>query len=84
MKDKNELLAAWTTAGDAVLGAAVLTGLGAWAGFWLDDHLHTSPWLAVSLSLLGMSLGLARMVLKALKADSPSKAKGKNGKKNCH
>lgn len=71
-KDRSELVVALTSAGDAVLGAAVLTALGAWAGTWADEKLHTSPLMVVLLSLAGMILGLARMVKKALDADRGS------------
>lgn len=64
-----EIMAAMTTAGDAVLGMAILSGFGAWGGFWLDEKLHTTPLLAISLALIGLGLGLARMVVKAIKAD---------------
>jgi F0F1-type ATP synthase assembly protein I len=56
-----------------VLAIGVLVGLGAWGGFWLDGQLHTSPWLAIVLSLSGMCLGLWRMVAKALAADKAGK-----------
>ena len=58
---------------DAVLGAAVLLCLGVYGGAWLDTRLHTSPWLSVSLSILGAGLGLARMVMKANALDTRSK-----------
>ncbi|HEY9677623.1 MAG TPA: AtpZ/AtpI family protein [Drouetiella sp.] len=56
-------------AGESVLAIGVLVGLGAWGGFWLDGKLHTAPWLAISLSLLGMIGGLWRMVVKAMNSD---------------
>lgn len=64
-----ELLSAISSAGEAVLGIGVLAGVGAWGGMWLDDRLHTTPWLAICLALTGMGLGLTRMVMKALQAD---------------
>lgn len=67
-----ELMAALSSAGEAVLAVGVLVALGAWGGMWLDDRLGTTPWLAICLSLLGMVLGLARMVAKALAADRDS------------
>ncbi|GEM_PF-1965151 len=69
MAVSRETMAALAAAGEAVLGIAVAAGLGAWSGMWLDDRLHTTPWLAICLALLGMSLGLARMVIKAIEAD---------------
>ena len=60
-------------AGESVLAIGVLVGLGAWGGFWLDGQLHTAPWLAIVLSLLGMSLGLWRMVAKAMASDKQGK-----------
>ncbi|MBI4534439.1 MAG: AtpZ/AtpI family protein [Candidatus Melainabacteria bacterium] len=77
MKPQDDLIKAFATAGDAVLGAAILTGLGAWSGFWLDDKLHTSPWLAIFLALLGSGLGLARMVLKATELERKSSSSKK-------
>ena len=64
-----ELRSALSAAGDAVIGTAVLVALGAFGGSWLDNKLHTTPWLAIALSLAGMILGLARMILKALKSE---------------
>ncbi|HEY9867949.1 MAG TPA: AtpZ/AtpI family protein [Candidatus Obscuribacterales bacterium] len=69
MKGQAEMLRAVAAASDAVIGAAVLTGLGAWAGLFLDERLHSSPWFAVALGLAGAGLGLARMVKKALDAE---------------
>ena|SRR5215471_19581838 len=69
MKPRSEMFKAVAAASDAVLGAAVLTGLGAWGGLYLDEKLNASPWFAVSLGLLGAGLGLARMVKKALDAE---------------
>ncbi|MBS1957525.1 MAG: AtpZ/AtpI family protein [Cyanobacteria bacterium SZAS-4] len=60
-------------AGESVLAIGVLVGLGAWGGFWLDGQLHTAPWLAIVLSLLGMCLGLWRMVAKAMASDKQGK-----------
>jgi F0F1-type ATP synthase assembly protein I len=71
-EDKRALVAQYAAAGDAVIGIAVLTSLGAWGGFWLDGKLNSTPWCAIGLSLLGMGLGLTRMVLRALKQDRES------------
>ena len=57
------------SAGESVLAIGVLCGFGAWGGFQLDQHFHTAPWLAVSLSMLGLVGGLARMVMQALKSE---------------
>ena len=83
-KPRSEVFKAVAAASDAVIGAAVLTGLGAWGGLYLDEKLNASPWFAVSLGLLGAGLGLARMVKKALDAEKQSQAepwKGKGGDK---
>lgn len=56
-------------AGESVLAIGILVGLGAWGGFWLDGKFHTTPWLAIVLSILGMCLGLGRMVMKALESE---------------
>jgi F0F1-type ATP synthase assembly protein I len=69
MKGQAEMLRAVAAASDAVIGAAVLTGLGAWAGLFLDEKLNSSPWFAVTLGLAGAGLGLTRMVKKALEAE---------------
>lgn len=74
MKQQGDTLKAVAAASDAVIGAAVLTGLGAWAGLYLDAKLGSSPWFALVLSLLGAGLGLARMVKKALDAEKHSEA----------
>jgi F0F1-type ATP synthase assembly protein I len=71
-EDKRALIAQYAAAGDAVIGIAVLVGLGAWGGFWLDGKLNSTPWCAISFSLIGMTLGLTRMVLRALKQDRES------------
>lgn len=57
------------SAGESVLGIGILSGLGAWGGFQLDDHFHTSPWIAVTLAMLGLGAGLARMVIQALNSE---------------
>ncbi len=72
MKPQGEVMRGVAAASDAVIGAAVLTGLGAWGGLYLDEKLNASPWFAVSLGLLGGGLGLARMVKKALDAEKQS------------
>jgi hypothetical protein len=63
-----EVMQGIASAGDAVIGTAVLAGFGAWGGMWLDDKFHTAPWLTVALALIGVGLGLARMVVKAMKS----------------
>ena len=73
-ENKKSLIAQYAAAGDAVIAIAVLSGLGAWGGFWLDGKLHTTPWCAIVLSMAGMMLGLARMVLRALKDDQANPA----------
>src|SRR5205823_6905946 len=70
--DKKSLVSQYAAAGDAVIGIAVLSGLGAWGGFWLDDKIHTTPWCAIGFAMAGMMLGLTRMVLRALKQDRES------------
>lgn len=63
--DQSDLKRALFAVSDAVLGAAVLLAIGVYAGNWLDQQLHTAPWLSFGLALLGGGLGLARMVMKA-------------------
>lgn len=65
---------AMMTVTDGVLGAAVLLAGGVYGGNWLDQQLHTAPWLSMGLALLGGGLGLARMVIKAqqIGANSPA------------
>lgn len=81
MKPQGEVMRGVAAASDAVIGAAVLTGAGAWGGMYLDEKLNASPWFAVSLGLLGAGLGLARMVKKALDAEkqAPDQPKGATG-----
>lgn len=57
---------------EAVLGTAVLIGLGVWAGNWLDAKFDTDPIFTVLLPILGVILGLARMVKMAFDSDSGS------------
>lgn len=71
-KDMDDsLIKSLASAGESVLAIGVLSGFGAWGGFQLDQKLHSSPWCAVGLALLGLTLGLARMVRQALKAEKP-------------
>jgi F0F1-type ATP synthase assembly protein I len=67
--DKNELYKQLAGAGESVFATGILAGLGVWGGIALDARLHSSPWLTVILSILGVGLGLARMVMKALQAE---------------
>jgi F0F1-type ATP synthase assembly protein I len=71
--DSGQLKNALVTVADSILGAAVLIILGTWAGGWLDQQFHTGPWLSISLALVGGGLGLARMVIKAIKLGEPGK-----------
>lgn len=74
-KEENDLKRAMFAVSDAVLGAAVLLALGVYGGAWIDNKLHSSPWVSVTLSILGAGLGLARMVAKANALESKSKPK---------
>ena len=65
----DNLIKALASAGESVLAIGVLSGFGAWGGFQLDQRFHSSPWLAIGLALLGLTLGLARMVMQALRAE---------------
>lgn len=69
-----DLINAISSAGESVIGIAVMVALGAWGGTWLDDKMRTTPWLAISLALVGMVLGLTRMVVKAIQADKAESA----------
>lgn len=76
--DEGDLKRALFTVSDAVLGAAVLLAIGVYGGAWLDQKLHTAPWLSVGLALLGGAVGLARMIIKAQaigKSDTGSASK---------
>ncbi len=75
LKPKSELTQALATGGEAVVGIGLLSGLGAWGGTFLDGKFHTTPLLAIVLSLLGLGLGLTRMVVKALQSEKESDAK---------
>ncbi len=68
-KKSSDVTGALASAGEFVLAMAVLAGLGVWAGGKLDEQFHCSPFLTITLSLLGVGLGLARMVVKALKPE---------------
>jgi F0F1-type ATP synthase assembly protein I len=76
--DSDDLGKSLASAGESVLGIGVLSGLGAWGGFQLDQHFHTVPWIAVTLSMLGLAGGLARMVIQALNSEKPTKSKSKD------
>ncbi|HEY9683872.1 MAG TPA: hypothetical protein V6C86_19980 [Oculatellaceae cyanobacterium] len=67
--NKNEIAGALASAGESVLAIAVLAGLGVWGGSKLDDMMHCAPLLTIGLALLGVVLGLARMVVKAKEAE---------------
>ncbi|HEY9756241.1 MAG TPA: hypothetical protein V6C97_13830 [Oculatellaceae cyanobacterium] len=67
--NKNEIAGALASAGESVLAIAVLAGLGVWGGSKLDDMMHCEPLLSIGLALLGVGLGLARMVIKAKEAE---------------
>ena len=43
--------------------------LGVYAGQFLDQKLHTAPWFATILPMLGGGIGLARLVIKAINLD---------------
>ena len=80
MNLQGDVMKGVAAASDAVIGAAVLTGLGVWGGLYLDERLNSTPWFAVSLGLLGGGLGLARMVKKALDAEKQSSDADDSGK----
>lgn len=65
--DVKELSKYLSQAGDAAVSLTVLILLGIWGGQWMDERLHTSPWGALSLAVLGLCLGLWRVIHKTLK-----------------
>jgi F0F1-type ATP synthase assembly protein I len=67
--EKKELYKQLAGAGESVLATAILAGLGVWGGMAVDGKFHISPWGTVCLSMLGVGLGLARMVMKALQSE---------------
>ena len=71
----SDLKRAMFTVSDAVLGAAVLLAIGVYAGSWLDKQFHCSPFCSVGLALLGGSIGLYRMVVKARGLDNGGSGK---------
>jgi F0F1-type ATP synthase assembly protein I len=60
---------------DLIFGVFVLTFLATYFGNFLDKRLHTSPWFAISLGLLAIIFGLARLVIKANDLDKKEKKK---------
>lgn len=68
-QDSNEVLSAIVSASDAVIGTAVLAFLGAWGGGYIDQKMGISGTWSIILSILGVGLGLFRMVKKALDAE---------------
>lgn len=67
--DKDELWRQMAGAGESVIAIGLLAGLGAWGGTTLDQRFHTTPWLAICLSMLGLVLGFVRMIMKVLKSE---------------
>jgi len=65
-------LGPYVQAGDAVIGAAVLTVAGAAGGHWLDRQLHTAPLFTMLLLFGGMFAGLWRMIAKVSGRNSGS------------
>ena len=55
---------------DGGVTAGILVALGAWGGSWLDGRCHSAPWWSLGLALLGGGLGMARMIVKALKLNT--------------
>jgi F0F1-type ATP synthase assembly protein I len=49
----------------AAVGAEFFSPIlgGSLLGYYLDDHFHTAPWLAVAGVLLGVFLGMYRLVV---------------------
>ncbi len=64
MKPLPKSIAPYVQAGDAVIGAAVLTVVGAAVGHWLDRQIHTAPLFTMALLFVGMFGGLWRMIAK--------------------
>ncbi|OGI20090.1 MAG: hypothetical protein A3B68_00620 [Candidatus Melainabacteria bacterium RIFCSPHIGHO2_02_FULL_34_12] len=50
---------------DLIFGVFVLTALAATLGNYLDRRFHTSPLLAITLGILAIIFGLARLVIKS-------------------
>jgi F0F1-type ATP synthase assembly protein I len=62
--------------GDAVISTGVMAALGVYLGRFLDEKFATSPWLTVTLAILGVVAGLARMIIKSIKAEEAEKKEG--------
>jgi F0F1-type ATP synthase assembly protein I len=56
------------------LELAVTVGGGAFAGWWLDRTLASAPWGLLFGSLLGMAVGLANLIRRAMRATHPDEA----------
>ncbi len=71
MKDKKDdsVASALLSGGDAVIGTGVMAALGVYLGRFLDEKFATSPWLTITLAILGVIAGLARMIMKSIKAE---------------
>ncbi|HEY9792632.1 MAG TPA: AtpZ/AtpI family protein [Candidatus Obscuribacterales bacterium] len=65
-KESGDFKQSMVQASDAVIGAALLVGLGVWIGTMLDSKLHSAPWFTITLSLIGAGLGLWRMIRKGI------------------
>lgn len=80
--DKTNLKNALITVSDGVIGAGILVFVGVLLGNWADDKLHSAPLCVIIFALVGGGLGLARLVMKAVKigetADKTSSGNTKN------
>ncbi|MBX9685281.1 MAG: hypothetical protein K2X27_01190 [Candidatus Obscuribacterales bacterium] len=74
-EDNSELKRGLFMVSDAVIGAAVLLMIGGAAGTWLDKSLHSgTSWCSIIGAMLGGTVGLVRMVMKANALDSGKKS----------
>ncbi len=58
---------------DLIFGVFILTGAGAYLGNILDKKIGTSPFFAISLGLVAIVFGLARLIIKANEIDERNK-----------
>ena len=50
---------------DLIFGVFILTGLAATFGNYLDKKFHTTPALSITLGIIAIIFGLARLIIKS-------------------
>jgi F0F1-type ATP synthase assembly protein I len=61
-RDKRPPLAVAAELASQVISIALMMALPAWAGYWGDQKLGTSPWLVVTGAVLGLVAGMTQLL----------------------